>query len=243
MPHRNSASASTPPRHAVEPFHNPISPEKFRDIAGATPGRTILLLRHAERPSIAEDDPTFGQHLGLTPAGEQDALALGRRLHGIEPCAFAASPMRRTKETARFVAKGMARHDAAVQDAPEVGLGGLWVTDLAETHRQYEIEGAGPATDRYLRDGHFNGYHSVADGTRLMTDWILNADFGARHAIVFSHDTFIAAYLQGLGVRKFNSANWIGYLQGAALVQDAAGAWSAHYCVPDPRDFANVFIQ
>ena len=234
---------ATPPTILPRPARDPISPEEFREIATATPGRTVLLLRHGQRPSIAPDDPTFGEHLGLTEAGEKAALDFGRRLRGIDPCAFAASPMRRTRDTARAVARGMERHDAAVRDAPEAGLGGLWVTDLAATHRQYAIEGAAPASDRYLRNGRFEGYRSVADGTRLMLDWFAAADFGARHALVFSHDIFIAAFLQGLGVRRFDSTNWVGYLQGAALAQDADGSWSAFYCVPDKHDFANAFFQ
>ena len=246
MPMTTSPSPTPPACDAQplpKPFRDPISPEEFREIATATPGRSVLLLRHAQRPSIAVDDPTFGEHLGLTEAGEQAALDLGRRLRGLGPCAFAASPMRRTRESARAVARGMAHPEPDVHDAPEAGLGGLWITDLAATHRQYAVEGAGPATDRYLREGRFEGYRSVADGTRLMADWFATTDFGAPHALVFSHDIFIAAFLQGLGVRQFDSANWVGYLQGAALAQDADGSWSAFYCVPDKHDFANSFIQ
>ena len=39
--------------------------------------RVALYIRHAERPPIADDDPTFGASLVLTPAGERSALALG----------------------------------------------------------------------------------------------------------------------------------------------------------------------
>lgn len=230
-------------RPLPKPNRDPIAPEEYHARAIATPGRTVLLLRHAERPSIAPDDPTFGSQLGLTEAGEKSAVDLGRRLRGLAPCTFAASPMRRTRETAHAVARGMALHNAPVHDAIEAGLGGLWVTDLAATHRQYALEGAAIATDRYLRDGHFVGYRSVAEGTRLMADWITTTDFGTRHAIVFSHDIFIAAFLQGLGVGRYDSDHWVGYLHGAALIQDAEGAWSAFYCVPDKRDTTPVFFQ
>ena len=246
MPMTTSPSPTPPAGDALplpKPFRDPISPEEFREIATATPGRTILLLRHAQRPSIAKDDPTFGEHLGLTEAGEQAALDLGRRLRGLGPSAFAASPMRRTRETAHTVARGMERHDALVHDAPVAGLGGLWITDLAATHRQYAEEGSAAATDRYLRDGRFDGYRSVADGTRRMADWFVTTDFGERHALVFSHDIFIAAFLQGLGVRQFDSAHWVGYLQGAALAQDSDGSWSAFYCVPDKLNFTTAFFQ
>ena len=50
MPMTTSPSPTPPAGDALplpKPFRDPISPEEFREIATATPGRTILLLRHA----------------------------------------------------------------------------------------------------------------------------------------------------------------------------------------------------
>ena len=43
----------------------------FAALAKETAGRCVLLARHGRRPRIAEEDPTYGENLGLTDAGRQ----------------------------------------------------------------------------------------------------------------------------------------------------------------------------
>jgi len=225
------------------PIQAPISINEFREIASVSSGKCIMLMRHAERPKIQEDDPTFGEHLSLTESGRTMAHQCGITLSGLKDCSFGASPMRRTRETAQRVAAGMGFDNVPVFEAPEAGFSGIWVEDRTLLHRFYEKEGSVAFTDRYLRDGQGEGYKSLPEGTALMSDWLTQSDFGARCTLITSHDIFIACLLQGLGVRRFSSLNWVGYLQSAALVQDADGSWKAFYCVPDKTNFANTFIQ
>lgn len=225
------------------PIASPISLAEFQEIATVSTGKIILLMRHAERPKIQEDDPTFGEYLGLTESGSTQAKQCGEMLAGLGSCSFGASPMRRTRETAKHIASGMGLQDVSIFDAPEVGVSGLWVEDRELLHSFYQKEGSAACTDRYLRDGYAEGYKSIQEGTALTTHWLTQSDFGARCTFIVSHDIFIAALLQGLGVRRFSSKEWIGYLQSAALVEDSDGTWKAFYCVPDKDNFANIFIQ
>ena len=233
-----------PALHSLpKPVSEPLSIDEFREIAEVSTGKCILLIRHAKRPPIEKNDASFGENLGLTESGSRMAQDCGIRLKGLKNCSFHASPMRRTRETARLIAQGMNFWDCPVVDAPEAGIPGLWVLDQKVTHRHYEEEGSAVFTDRYLHTGCAEGYRPISDGTRLMSDWLTTHDFGARCSIITSHDIFIAGFLQGLGVRPFDSTQWVGFLQGAALVQDADGLWRAQYCVPDKHDFANTFFQ
>lgn len=221
----------------------PISLDEFREIALTPPGRTILLLRHAERPKIQEDDPTFGEDLGLTEAGIRMAKTCGETLSGIKNCRFGASPMRRTRKTARLLAAGMGIKNVEIFEAPEAGTRGLWVESIERLHAGHQKEGSAYFTERYLRNGYAEGYMPIHKGTARMSKWLTQTDFGADCTVILSHDIFIAAFLQGLGVRDFGSENWVGYLQGAALTQNHDGNWQAFYCVPDKTNFANSFIQ
>ncbi len=224
------------------PVRDPLSHAEFRKLAAAPTTRSRLLMRHAERPKIQEDDPSFGENLGLTEAGRHMAHRCGATLAGITACTLGASPMRRTRLTATLLAAGMGLPGPTIFDAPEAGIAGLWVSDPIRLHAGYVREGSATFTDRYLQDGHAEGYRPIHEGTAVMTDWLTQTDFGAACSVIISHDIFIAAFLQGLGVRTFSSRNWVGYLQGAALVE-ADGRWQAFYCVPDTTDFANTFVQ
>lgn len=209
-------------------------------------GRCVWLVRHGERPPIAEDDPTYGENLGLTPAGRELALACGRGVAAAgRPADWAlhASRYRRTMLTAATVAEGMGRAGAPVAECAEVSLPGLWITDMPETHRSYRKYGTAEFTDLFMRGEATGGYLPIPESTRLAMDWIRGADFGARCALVVTHDIFLAALMRGLGVFPFDSEHWVGFLQGAALFEGPDGAWSADYLVPDKARWRNRFLQ
>ena len=67
--------------------------------AGAS---AALMMRHAERPHIDREDPTFGESLSLTAEGEESAQELGKKFQAFaEETEFHSSPMNRTRTTAR----------------------------------------------------------------------------------------------------------------------------------------------
>lgn len=214
--------------------------------AGAGARRCVLMARHGERPPIAENDATFGETLGLTDAGRALAFACGRDLAAAgRPAdwAFGASRYRRTMLTAETVAEGMGRAGAPVAALPEISLPGLWISDMPETHRNYRRFGTAAFTDMFMRGEATGGYLPIPESTRLTMDWIRRADFGARCAVLVTHDIFLAALLQGLGAGEFRSERWVGFLQGAALFENGDGSWTADWLVPDKAHPDNVFLQ
>ena len=209
-------------------------------------GRCVLLVRHGERPPIAEDDPTYGENLGLTEAGRALALACGRDVAAAgcpADWSFLASRYRRTMLTAAMVAEGMGRAGAPVAESDEVSLPGLWIEDMPETHRSYRRYGTAEFTDMFMRGEALGGYLPIPESTRLAMDWIGGADFGSRCAVVVTHDIFLAALMRGLGVFPFESASWVGFLQGCALFERPGGGWDAEYVVPDKTAWRNTFRQ
>ena len=226
----------------VQPVGDMISIQDFRALAEEAGGRCILLMRHAERPKIQENDPTFGKNLGITEKGKAMAMECGRILAGWKDCAFGASPMRRTRETARVFAAGMGIENPAIFDAAPAGIPGIWMLDAALVHSQFESLGSAAFTDKYMHGGEADGFRPMPEGTAMMSEWLTGTDFGGRMTLIASHDTIIASYLQGLGVRNFDSQNWLGYMHSAALIE-SNGAWRAWYCVPDTASYKNTFIQ
>lgn len=237
------------PTHPPAPHtacNPPIGPEAFCKLATApTTVRSFLFLRHAERPPIQLDDPTFGQSLSITPAGDEMARALGARLAPLaSDCIFRTSPLQRTRDTAIALAKGMGITAAPpILDAPEIGLQGLWITDLPRVHQQYEALGSEVATDHFLKSEHLEGYQSVPLGTALTLNWISGLPSTPRHTLLITHDIFLAALLNGLGVGSFHSKRWVGFLQGLALIESDSHQLTAYYCVPDPTHYLSTFFQ
>ena len=145
--------------------------------------------------------------------------------------------------TAAMVAEGMGRAGAPVAESDEVSLPGLWIEDMPETHRSYRRYGTAEFTDMFMRGEALGGYLPIPESTRLAMDWIDGADFGSRCAVVVTHDIFLAALMRGLGVFPFESASWVGFLQGCALFERPGGGWDAEYVVPDKTAWRNTFLQ
>ena len=114
---------------------------------------------------------------------------------------------------------------------------------MPETHRSYRRYGTAEFTDMFMRGEALGGYLPIPESTRLAMDWIDGADFGSRCAIVVTHDIFLAALMRGLGVFPFESASWVGFLQGCALFERPGGGWDAEYVVPDKTAWRNTFLQ
>ena len=221
----------------------------YRDFgarARASSLRCVALVRHGQRPAISVDDPTYGENLPLTAEGEALARACGRDLAaagpGREVWAFVASRLLRTRLTAACAAEAFGAGAGDVAVSEEASLPGLWIVDQDATHRFYEAEGPVPYTDRLMRDGWAEGYRPVGESTRLAMEWV-GRGFGARCAFVATHDVFLALLMNGLGVDRFRTDRWVGFLQGCALFERADGGWDAEFLVPDKSAPAARYVQ
>ena len=191
--------------------------------------RVALYVRHAERPPIAAEDPTFGASLALTPAGEARARALGSALRGsVRGARLLASPMVRTRRTARLIADAAGADGTPVEDAPAIGVGNVF-TDAAAAHREMERIGVMDYMIRYLDAGEAPHARPVREATRLAIDWI-RAAATAPFTLCCGHDLTIAAALAGLELARFRADDWIPFLTGMALVE-RGGEWRHHWFV------------
>ena len=221
-----------------------IDYDDFARIARDHPGRVLLLARHAARPPLAPEDPSFGGDLPITEDGRAMSIACGRALRAVgDPAdwAFLASPLRRTLLTAAAVAEGIGS-SAPVAPSPEIGIPGLWLTDARLLHDCQEREGPAVYCDRLMRDGRADGFLPIDESTRVVLDWIRRTDFGARRVFLCTHDVFLACLLMGLGCARISAATWVGYLQGTALFERPDGTFRAEYCVPDKASFHQPFV-
>ena len=177
------------------------------------------MTRHAERPHIDHEDPSFGATLPLTADGEEMSRAFGRMLRDFASIVqFASSPLRRTMMTTECIAEGMglAQPDISPEDA--LGNGTFYFADAHAVWEEFRDGSFFQKCFAYFETGSYRGFAELHAATDALEEWCL-AHFTAPFAIFTTHDLYIAAYLAARGVvDRFTIANWPRFLDSAAIV-------------------------
>ena len=181
--------------------------------------RVLLLVRHAERPRIDGDDPTFGGELPLTAEGWRTSVEFGRALKPFAAGAqFRASPLRRTCMTAEGIAEGMGLAGAEIERDPAIGNDCAYVANL---HEVFELFRDGSFFEKifdYMRCGVQRGFREIRQASDEFEDWATGR-FAGRLGVFASHDLYIAAFLHSRGVKRdWTKENWTRFLDAAAIV-------------------------
>jgi len=181
--------------------------------------RVLLMVRHAERPHIDHEDPTFGAALPITESGRLAAEAYGARLSDFAAYAqFCASPLRRTLMTAEAIARGMGLAEPHIPTDDRLGNDSFY---FADQHAVFEIFRDGSFYEKvfaYLRDGRQIGFADLHAATDALEEWAL-ARFSGRLGIFTTHDLYNGAFLKARGVAEsFTIETWIQFLDAAAII-------------------------
>ena len=185
--------------------------------------RVALMVRHAERPKMDPDDPTFGDALELTYEGTRTAEKLGAMLREFAgDVQFAASPLTRTRMTAACIAEGMGVPDAAVPTDELLGNGSFYYDDPAEVLEVFKPKNFFPACIEYFHTAHQRGFRDLYAATDEFENWI-DARWTGRLFILSTHDLYIAAFLYARKVGEFSKENWTRFLDGGAIIDAPDG--------------------
>ena len=181
--------------------------------------RVLLMVRHAERPPISDDDPNFGQTLPLTETGRQTSRQLGEMFRGQAIGAqFLSSPLLRTVMTAEGIAAGMGLPDAPIPTAPELGNSSFYFSDQREVYELFSQSDFFDEIFRYMARGTLRGFNEIHAASDRLEAWCLER-FTGRLGIFTTHDLYIGAYLHARGVEThFTRANWLRFLDAAAII-------------------------
>ena len=181
--------------------------------------RCILQVRHAERPKMDPDDPTFGDALALTDEGVRTARELGKLLAEFRgDVSFCASPLKRTVMTARLIAEGMGVENAAIPTDELLGNGSFYYDDPAEVLEVFKPGNFFKACFEYYATGEQRGFKNLYAASDALEEWLF-ARFTKRLLIATTHDCYIAAFLAARkSVPEFTIENWIRFLDGGAIL-------------------------
>lgn len=181
--------------------------------------RVVLLIRHAERPKIDRDDRTFGAALPLTDAGRDMAVRFGRLVAGsADSVCFVASPLRRTVETARLVARGMGLGRARVVRDATIGNSSAFVADELEIWKLFRDGGFFTKMREYMDRGEQRGFNPIAKAADEFEERLVSL-LSSQLGIFTSHDIYVAAFLHARGVKTdFDFVSWPRFMDSAAIV-------------------------
>lgn len=193
--------------------------------------KVSIMIRHSERPPIVPGDTTFGHALALTSRGEAMAREVGQLLSGHSDVRFLSSPMKRCMMTAKMFAEGLGCAGVPVLEEPILGLKNFYYDDIEKLPEEMMRRGYIHYMLDYLRTGSAPYSHDVAVATPKMVEW-LKAMTTQQLTVLVSHDIFIAALLAGVKAKSYTAENWVGYLQGAALILTPQQDWLLMPCVP-----------
>ena len=193
----------------------------------ANGARVILLVRHAERPQIDPDDPTFGDVLPLTEEGVRSARELGGMLAEFGTGAqFMSSPLMRTRMTAACIAEGMGVGSPEIVADERLGNGSFYYTDTTEVLDVFKPENFFGACAEYFATGRQRGFAPLAEATGEFEEW-LSARLTGKLLVAVTHDLYIAAFLTARGAAENPSST-----QAPSSSIPTARA-ATHSCAPD----------
>jgi len=198
----------------------------YEELAGllSQGARVALMIRHAERPHIDRDDPTFGETLALTPAGEAAAVELGKAFAPFAGEAeFHSSPMNRTRTTARKIAEGMGIREPAIAEHEVLGNSSFYFTDQRALFEAFRGNDIYPMMENYLRGGTLAGLGDLHAASDKLERWI-DAHHEKRFAVYATHDLYNAAFLTARHAAEFTAERWIGFLESAAIIDRTGGS-------------------
>ena len=181
--------------------------------------RVLLMTRHAERPHIDHEDPSFGATLPITANGEEMSRAFGRILRDCAPVVqFASSPLRRTMMTTECIAEGMGVAHADIAPCDALGNGTFYFADQHAVWEEFRDGSFFRKCFAYFENGTYRGFAELHAATDALEEWCL-VHFTAPFAVFTTHDLYIAAFLAARRVvARFTEANWPRFLDSAAIV-------------------------
>ena len=187
--------------------------------------RAILQVRHAERPKLDPDDPTFGENLPLTEEGVRTARKFGECLRGYKGEAkFISSPLLRTRMTVKFIAEGMGREVDEIPSFAQLGNGTFYYGDSGELVKMFKERNFFEYCFEYLTNGRQYALNDLQPATDALEEWLLS-QASAPLTIATSHDFHIAAFLSARGAYSdFSQETWPHFLDAAALFVDKDGS-------------------
>jgi len=197
-----------------------------------TNAAAAAFLRHAERfPILDSADPTLAE---ITPDGAVSAEAFGTRIRGFDWVRIFHSPVKRCRQTAECIARGISSTGCPVDIAgPEDALGVDYIVDLMEAGRLTVLHGnhfvrlwfSGQVAPTVIRAAEQIAARKLTFLAQRLQE---PSERGRRLDLHVSHDWNIIVLRELVCGVRHEEAGWLNFLDGVAF-SSTAGELSAVY--------------
>ncbi len=207
---------------------------KLSNIDPSQPGAWGLLIRHAERHSIAGHG--FGLDVELTDAGRAAARVLGADLSAMPWNPVRVSPLLRCRQTAVELWVGCGRSTAEAEGSviSDPLLAAAYVDDPEAVQRSFAATRPEDVILAHLRGETIDGLRSIAEGSELLLAGLLPHLEPSTLTIFVTHDALVLPLQCHYGSRKPSAEDWVGYLEGSVLYAEGETVTIDDVSVPLP---------
>lgn len=185
--------------------------------------RVLLLVRHAERTKIDNNDPSFGENIPITENGIKMCRDFGKLFLDVrEEVEWRASPLRRTVMTAEEIAAGMGNANPKIIEDDLIGNGSAFFEDRYKVFKLFQDHRFFEHMLEYFERGNQIGFNEIKSAAEAYETYVLSL-FEGNFGIFTTHDVFVAAFLEGKGAFKFDIESWPRFLDAAAIIVSPSG--------------------
>jgi len=184
--------------------------------------RVAILMRHAERPPLEKNDPTFGKDLALTPRGREQASLVGFLLSqfcGDATVDVSSCDTRRCRDTALAIVDQLKWRCHGVTIGHLLGDGSPYFGDVAERLKLADEGEYRLALNEYFKTGAQRGFRPLLESTDRLEEYMWarrDRRGGSQLEIFVTHDINVGCFLAGRKVvTHFEDYNWPGFLDAA----------------------------
>jgi hypothetical protein len=203
--------------------------DELLDTLHSLPPQThaAAFLRHAERHKILDaSDPTLAE---ITEAGAAAAERLGARLTGFGCVRLFHSPVKRCRQTAECIARGLASRGVPAElVGPEDALGIDYILDLKEAGRLTVLHGdhfvrlwfTGQVSEQVIERAEKIAAYKIDHLVRRLEE---PCSIGRRLDLHVSHDWNIIVLRELLVGVRHEEAAWLNFLDGVVFTPQGQG--------------------
>ncbi|HMK45911.1 MAG TPA: histidine phosphatase family protein [Methanocella sp.] len=178
-----------------------------------------LIIRHAERPNLSVLN--FRRNTNLTEKGRDDALKLGKWLHGQQLTGIYSSPVLRCVQTCREIIEGAGLNHPGITTRVTLGEPGSYIINPLLVYPYFIISDVPGVIRKFISRGKMSGFCTLREGSINIVNEIA-ADISREKVknLYVTHDAVLAPFISFFTGEKFADDRWINYLDGIIITMN-----------------------